>query len=304
MKSKSFGEIKIINENTVFTGNKLFDAWFSRDGGIVPNSKIFVTGTSGAGKTTLMVNLMNWLKNHKSSLYSREMSVSSLKQQVKNYPFDNPNSFFVDESDCPHLDDYIKELNVLKPEFVIVDSMQAIATVDYPDMSEEKGSLIVRNKITKWCDENNATLFLIGHNTKDNEFAGKNTNMQMVDAHMVLEFDDKTGIRKIYWGKKNRKGPRGQLFYTINNGSIEFFEDEIYASELNTEQISFVSDFEIFITNFLKKAEKRNIDVKEVKKEINKISDLIYDKYNGDEYKYMNEFIAAIYQIVFKYGLN
>jgi predicted ATP-dependent serine protease len=95
MKSKSFGDIKVVNEKTIMTGNQMFDKWFSKDGGIVPGSIIFVTGTSGAGKTTLMINLMNWLKNNKSSFYSREMSISSLKQQVKDYNFKNNNALLM-----------------------------------------------------------------------------------------------------------------------------------------------------------------------------------------------------------------
>ncbi len=305
MKSKSFEEIKIINEKTILTGNKLFDGWFSKDGGIVPGSIIFVTGTSGAGKTTLMVNIMNWLKNHKSSFYSREMRIGSLKQQVKDYEFSNSNAFFVDEEDCPNLKDYINELNSLKPEFVIVDSLQAIASCDYPEVSEEKGSILVREILTKWCKENNSTLFLIGHNTKDNEFAGKNTNMQMVDAHMVLEYDKKTETRTIYWGKKNRKGPMGKLYYRINDGSIEFYSNEEISIDTNSDlEVSFSNEFEIFLKDFLNKIEKKNDSIKQIKKEINRASDTIYDKFNGNKNEYMTNFMPAIYNIMNKNGIN
>jgi predicted ATP-dependent serine protease len=305
MKSKSFGEIKVVNERTILTGNKLFDQWFSKDGGIVPGSKIFVTGTSGAGKTTLMVNIMNWLKNHKSSFYSREMSISSLKQQIKDYEFNNPNAYFVDDEDCPNLKDYLNELDMLKPEFVIVDSLQAIASADYPEMSEEKGSILVREILTKWCKENNATLFLIGHNTKDNEFAGKNTNMQMVDAHMVLEYDKKTETRIIYWGKKNRKGPMGKLFYKINDGSIEFYNNQESPIDNSSNfEVSFSNEFEIFLKEFLNKLEKKNNSINQIRKEINRASDTIYDKFNGNKNEYMINLMSAIYKIMNKNGVN
>jgi len=305
MKSKSFGEIKVVNERTILTGNKLFDQWFSKDGGIVPGSKIFVTGTSGAGKTTLMVNIMNWLKNHISSFYSREMSISSLKQQIKDYEFNNPNAYFVDDEDCPNLKDYLNELDILKPEFVIVDSLQAIASADYPEMSEEKGSILVREILTKWCKENNATLFLIGHNTKDNEFAGKNTNMQMVDAHMVLEYDKKTETRIIYWGKKNRKGPMGKLYYKINDGSIEFYNNQEPSIDISSNvEVSFSAEFEIFLKEFLNKLEKKNNSINQIRKEINKVSDNIYDKFNGNQNEYMINLMSAIYNIMNKNGVN
>lgn len=296
MKSKSFGTIEIVNETPIKTGNELFDEWFSRDGGIIPGSIIFVTGNSGAGKTTLMLNLMNWLKGYKSSFYSREMSLSSVKQQVAGLDFDNPDATFAEESSCPHIDDYLKELDVVKPSFVIVDSLQAIAEQDYPEMGVEKASIIVRNLLEKWCKANNATLFLIGHNTKDNEFAGKNTNMQMVDAHMVLEYDKKTDLRRIYWGKKNRKGPMGEINYRIQNGNIEFYK--------NSEGVDFTEEFMNMVSAYLKKVNSSPDKLKEFKKEVNNMSDEVYEKHEGEQYPYMMEFLPRLYKMLCNHGLD
>lgn len=296
MKAKSFDAIQVTQNITVKTGNDLFDEWFSRDGGIVAGSIIFVTGNSGAGKTTLMLNLMNWLKDYKSSFYSREMTLGAIKHQVQGLTFDNPNATFADDTDFPHINDYIKELDDLKPSFVIVDSLQAIAEQDFPDIGIDKASVMVRNMIEKWCKANGATLFLIGHNTKDNEFAGKNTNMQMVDAHMVLEYDKKTGIRKIYWGKKNRKGPMGEINYRIENGNIVFYKE--------TEDISFVYDFQALVESYLKKFDQKSEEVKALKKELNAVSDEVYDKYDGEEYRYMMEFLPRFYKTLANHGFN
>lgn len=300
MKSKSFSDIKVVNEKTIMTGNQLFDKWFSKDGGIVPGSIIFVTGTSGAGKTTLMINLMNWLQNHKSSFYSREMSIGSLKQQVKDYNFKNNNAYFVDDKDCPHINDYFNELDTIKPEIVIVDSLQAIASADFPEMSEEKASVIVRQKLEKWCKANGSTLFLIGHNTKDNEFAGKNTNMQMVDAHMVLEYDKKSESRRIFWGKKNRKGPMGELFYKIDNGAIEFMENKENIFNSKTD-VDFTKEFFEFISGYLEKVKTSEKNDEIIKDELNDISDKLYDKFKNDGYTYMVNLLPAIYHILNKY---
>jgi len=301
MKSKSFSDIKVVNEKTIITGNQLFDKWFSKDGGIVPGSIIFVTGTSGAGKTTLMINLMNWLQNHKSSFYSREMSIGSLKQQVKDYNFKNNNAYFVDDEDCPHINDYFNELNTIKPEIVIVDSLQAIASADFPEMSEEKASVIVRQKLEQWCKANGSTLFLIGHNTKDNEFAGKNTNMQMVDAHMVLEYDKKSESRRIFWGKKNRKGPMGELFYKIDNGAINFMENKENISNSKTD-VDFNQEFFEFISGYLEKVKTSEKNDEIIKDELNDISDKLYDKFKNDGYTYMVNLLPAIYHILNKYN--
>lgn len=296
MKSKSFASIKTLSEPTIKTGNHLFDEWFSRDGGIVSGTKIFVTGNSGAGKTTLMINIMNWLKNIKSSFYSREMSVSAIKHQVSGLQFDHDNAFFVDDAQCPRLEDYLMELEELKPQIVIVDSLQAIAQQDYPEIGEEKASVMVRLKIEKWCNDNAAILFLIGHNTKENEFAGKNTNMQMLDAHMVLEYDKKSNVRTIYWGKKNRKGPMGSLNYRIVDGNIEFYK--------NGEGVCFSDEFASFISGYLKNFDDDPERVKQAKLELNQTSDRLY-KINKDHYNgYVSQFISSAYKILRKYNMG
>ncbi len=294
MKSRTFNQIETEVNNSIFTGNKLFDEWFSKDGGIVKGTLVLVTGTSGAGKTTLMINLMNWLKDYKSSFYSKEMTIKSIKHQVGGYHFNNPNAFFTDENDCPTLTQYIEELDKLKPDFVIVDSLQSVA-LDL-DLSEDKASTKVREILTKWCKDNNATLFLIGHNTKDGEFAGKNTNMQMVDAHMVMEFDPKLNIRKMYWGKKNRKGPMGELFYTINNGSIEFYK--------NTEKKDFYLEYGTFIKSYLSSIDDTTENYKQFELECTRLSKSIYKSCNGNNSIYLIEFMPKFYSLLCKYQLN
>lgn len=224
------------------------------------------------------------------------MSLGAIKHQVSGLEFDNPNATFADYNDCPTVEEYIKELDTVKPSFVIVDSLQAIAEQDYPDMGVDKASVIVRNTIEKWCKANNATLFLIGHNTKDNEFAGKNTNMQMVDAHMVLEYDQKTDIRRIYWGKKNRKGPMGELNYRIEGGNIVFYK--------NTEALDFTDHFQSMVSGYLKKMDANSDKVKSFKRDLNKMSNELFDKHDGLQYPYMMEFLPKFYKLLNQYEMD
>lgn len=296
MKSKTFQEITGVIERGILTGNKLFDEWFSKDGGIIPETVILVTGTSGAGKTTLMVNLMNWLPDYTISFYSREMAKKSIKHQIRGYNFNNSKAYFADEEDCPHLEDYLKELDELRPEFVIVDSMQAIALEDYPDIHDQLASVKVRELLTKKCQEIGATLFLIGHNTKDNQFEGKNTNMQMVDAHMVLEADDKTNIRKMYWGFKNRKGPKGVLNYRINNGSIEFYKP--------FEEVSFYDSFNSFVESYCRQLDQSSQKYVDFRKEFSSLSRKLFKKHESNKFQYLNEIMILFHQLLVKYNLD
>lgn len=223
-----FSEIESNSDERIMTGNVKFDSWFSRFGGMVCKSVVFVTGTSGAGKTTTMVNLMEWCKGVESDFYARESDLDEIKDQIKPFTVTNEKACFSDANIFPHFNDFMKHIEETQPKIVIVDSLQAIAKADFSDMGEDAGVDYVRMTLTSYIKKRKGVLFIIGHNTKAGEFAGANENMQMVDAHMVLEYEKKTGIRKIYWGQKNRKGPMGTLYYEIKDGKILYFLPEEY----------------------------------------------------------------------------
>jgi predicted ATP-dependent serine protease len=271
-RSLLYEEVKVFNTPTLKTNKKRFDDWFSADGGIVFGSAIYVSGTSGAGKTTLMVNLMKWLAPNKISMYLREMEGRNVKYQTRNIKMPKGSAYFSDANTCSTFEDYMDELERLKPSVVIVDSLQVIAKEDYAitsKMSEDEANYYVIKTLREWCAKNNSILFLIGHNTKDGNFAGKNTLIQMMDAHIVMEHDKKEECRKIYWGQKNRKGPMGLLYYEFGKDGIEFKTE----SEWNTVE-SNVSYLDIVIAqteNFIKSLDKSNPKVKNFLKEYKKL---------------------------------
>lgn len=232
-KGLKFNEIPDIVDPTIKTGQEKFDIFCSRDIGQVLGTITLVTGTSGAGKTTLMINLMQWYQNYSTSMYLREMKAHRIKNQTRGV-LNNLNALISDQSTLPTFDDYMAYLDEIKPTVVFVDSLQCIANEDFPNMPSESACDYIRIKLTKWAQDNNAVVFLIGHNTKDDKFAGKNEHMQMVDAHLVMERDRKTKLRSMYWGEKNRNGgPDTPLYYEIHDGKIIFFTEEEYYEKLN-----------------------------------------------------------------------
>ncbi len=236
-KGLKFNEIPDITEPTIRTGQEKFDKLCSSNIGQVLGTITLLTGTSGAGKTTLMINLMEWHKDVDSSLYIREMRAHRIKNQTRGV-LSNPRALVSDQSTIPTFDEYMTYLDEIKPTIVIVDSMQCIATEDFPNMPLESACDYIRIKLTKWAEDNNAVVFLIGHNTKEGEFAGKNTHMQMVHAHLVMDYDRNTKIRKMYFGHKNRDGAVGvDLYYEIQDGKIIFFTEEEYAHKLNPDAV-------------------------------------------------------------------
>lgn len=303
-KSTNFRNVEILEEPTIKTGVVKFDDWFSKDGGMVIPSAIFLTGSSGAGKTTLMVNLMKWLKNTTTSLYSREMMKESVKEQTKNIVFDHDNAHISDNKTCQNFEEYLKELEIVKPKVIIIDSLQAIAMEDYPEMSEERACNMIVSKLRNYIEENNAVLFLVGHVTKDDTFAGRNTIMQFMDGHIEMIYNKKENYRTISWGQKNRKGPMGSLYYTFGEEGIEFYTESEWKIKTNSERC-FENDILETFNGYLNTIDKNNPDYKNFKKEFDLNNKDLYKEYEDTQNNllYINNLMGLIYNLSKKYNL-
>jgi len=242
-RGKNYKDVKVINEPAIMTGIENFDKFFSKNGGMVLTSTILLTGTSGAGKTTLAVNLQKLFKDITTSLYAREMPESAIKEQTAGLKIQHENAFISDTDSCPTFEEYLEFIYELKPKVVIADSLQVIAREDYPNMSEEDAAYEIIDKLRDYGKKNNAVVFIVGHVTKGNEFRGANTIMQMVDAHLEMIHNKRFDFRTIAWGNKNRKGPAGMLYYLIEDDGIQFFtEDEWDVQKNNIDINNFIVD--------------------------------------------------------------
>lgn len=304
IKSKNFSEIETYKEATLLTGKTLFDNWFSGDGGgIKINSAIYLSGTSGSGKTTLMVNLMKWLPKVKTSMYFREMEARSVKQQTKNLGEFPKNAYFADIKMCPSFESYMKELNVLKPKVIILDSLQVIAMEDFAmkgKMSEEQACYHIIKTLREWIAKNDAVLFLIGHNTKEGNFAGRNTLIQMMDAHIVMAYDKKDNSRKIEWGTKNRKGPMGKLFYDFTPEGIEFFTEDQWLTKTSASR-NFITTVENAVGAYLDTMDRENENYATAKKEYKTAIRSIQEI--EDDGERLVAYVALVNSLATKHGL-
>ena len=288
MQSRNYTDIKIIAESTLKTRIEAFDDFLSNDGGFVVGSSIFLTGTSGAGKTTLAIILQKLFEDYITSLYSREMSCSSVKQQMKRYAIEHKNAFISDVQMCPTIDSYIADLDEMKPSVVIIDSLQVIIKEDYSDVPLEKATYELIQKLRAWTEKNEAILIVIGHVNKDGGFEGKNTIEHMFDAHLRMIFDKAKNTRTLTWSK-NRKGDVAKvLFYLFGSKSIEFYTPEQY------QRIKEKKDLEDFvldaISTYLNSLDKSTEVYKEFRKDLKKGFNTISE--NGDSY--LNQTIKCL----------
>lgn len=301
---ETFSEVQTRIEPSVLTGNSTLDNWWSKSGGIVIGSSIFLTGTSGAGKTTLAVFLMKILNEYKTALWSREMPRADVKEQTNRMNVNHSNALIADDDTCPTFEQFIEALDHHKPKFVIVDSLQVVAKgVEFSENGESDVQFEIIQTLRKWIKENDAVLFMIGHNKKDGEFRGDNTIMQMFDAHIEMIHHKKGDFRTIAWGQKNRKGPLGMLYYEFVDSelAIEFFtEDEWKIIKKGTSITDMVnSTLESYINAY-----SNNKNYKVFRKEFIKLYNEIC-KTSSTELEALTRVIPVISELSIKYfGAN
>lgn len=289
------------------TGQDKFDSWFSNYDGLVLGTAVYVSGTSGAGKTTLMLNIMSWLKDQVSCFYSREMRIKDLFNQVKDIELSD-NCHIADVDSCKNFDDFMVGLEKIKPKIIVIDSLQVLAKEDYAfqkEKSEDEACYYIIKRLRDLISKNNSILFLIGHNNKEGNFAGNNVIIQMMDAHIDMVYDKKTKIRTMSWGQKNRKGKMGSLNYDMENGKILFNNEnyEFNPSECNIKRILYKTlDFlgeEISTIKFKRNGELLNdAELEEMRKNYRKLIKVNEKKFyiNTKEPQYLNFVDYMFYQ--------
>ena len=177
-------------------------------GGIVPGSIVLVAGEPGIGKSTLFLQ-NGLLLNDITVLYvSGEESTQQIKMRADRLNLANENFYLLTETNTQTI---FQEIRKLKPQLVIVDSIQTLHT---PYIESSPGSISqIREsaaELQRFAKETNTPVFLIGHITKDGTIAGPKILEHMVDT--VLQFEgDRHYAYRILRTLKNRFGSTAEL---------------------------------------------------------------------------------------------
>ena len=185
------------------TGLEEFDRVLG--GGIVPDSVILIGGEPGVGKSTLVLEVSGMLarKNKKVLYYSGEESAVQIKLRANRLKVDSEAIFLLTMGS---LEDLKSALEELKPDFLIIDSIQTINSKAGPAISGSISSMrFVTAEIIELAKSNHITVFIIGHITKEGQIAGPKTLEHMVDAVLYFQGELKTDLR-VLRAEKNRFG--------------------------------------------------------------------------------------------------
>jgi DNA repair protein RadA/Sms len=184
---------------------------------MVPGSLILLGGEPGIGKSTLSLQIALTGNGLRCLYVSGEESAEQIKLRASRIGIGNEECIIYTET---LLENIVKQIDELKPDFVVIDSIQTIYT-DLIDSSAGSVSQIRECAATllKYAKSSGTSIFIIGHITKDGTIAGPKILEHIVDV--VLQFEgDGNNVYRILRGIKNRFGATFEIgvFEMLDNG--------------------------------------------------------------------------------------
>ncbi len=204
---KRLEELELTEEIRFSTGISEFDRVLG--GGAVVGSLVLVGGAPGIGKSTLLLQMCASAGNGKRVLYvTGEESKRQLKLRANRLGVTGGEIFVLAETD---LDSILASIDSLKPDIVIVDSIQ---TMSDSGVASAPGSITqVREctmRIMRLTKEKGLTVFVVGHINKEGSIAGPKVLEHMVDCVLYFEGERSTSFR-ILRAAKNRFGSTNEI---------------------------------------------------------------------------------------------
>lgn len=179
-------------------------------GGIVPGSLVLVGGDPGIGKSTLMLQLANYLAENAGKVLYVSGEESFQQTQLRANRLDALNERLLIMTETA-IDQVRKRIHEEEYACVIIDSIQSMYS---SHITSVPGSLSqVRecaNECLRLAKKHHVSIFLVGHVTKDGSIAGPRVLEHLVDTVLYFEGEGKQALRLLR-GVKNRFGSTNEL---------------------------------------------------------------------------------------------
>ena len=189
-------------------------------GGLVKGSLVLLSGDPGIGKSTLLLQICDYLGKKYEVLYiSGEESRRQIKLRAERLHVKTDNLSLIADTDCNAI---IAAVRQNKPDIVIVDSIQ---TVQLDNITSTAGSLVqVRectNAFMRLAKNEEIPIFIVGHVNKDGGIAGPKVLEHIVDTVLYFEGDKQLSYR-ILRAEKNRFGSTNEIgVFQMSDSGLE-----------------------------------------------------------------------------------
>ncbi len=178
-------------------------------GGFVKGSAILIGGHPGAGKSTILLQILCHVAKDMTALYvSGEESMQQIAARASRLGLPTDRLKMLAETSSENI---VAIAEQEKPGIIVIDSIQVMYMngVD----SAPGGVAQVRESaafLTRFAKQTGTVLLIVGHVTKDNSLAGPMTLSHIIDTQLMLGNTDDSRFR-IMRATKNRFGQVNEL---------------------------------------------------------------------------------------------
>lgn len=190
-------------------------------GGLVKGSLVLLGGEPGIGKSTILLQICQYLGENHSILYvSGEESARQIKLRAERLGVDTENLYILTATDAESIAETITSS---APDIAIIDSIQ---TMSINRISSSPGSLTqVRecsNLFMHTAKRQEIPIIIVGHVNKDGAIAGPKVMEHIVDAVLYFEGERHQSYRLLR-AIKNRFGSTNEIgvFEMFDKGLVE-----------------------------------------------------------------------------------
>ena len=190
-------------------------------GGLVKGSLVLLGGEPGIGKSTLLLQICQFLGEEHSVLYiSGEESARQIKLRAQRLGVDTENLYILTATDAEAVAQTIASS---APDIAIIDSIQ---TMSISRITSSAGSITQLRECTNLfmhtAKNQEIPIIIVGHVNKDGAIAGPKVMEHIVDAVLYFEGERHQSYR-ILRAVKNRFGSTNEIgvFEMIDKGLRE-----------------------------------------------------------------------------------
>jgi DNA repair protein RadA/Sms len=180
--------------------------------GFVPGSSVLVIGAPGAGKSTLILQILK-RANLKSLYVTGEESVQQVKLRADRLRLQSPKLLLLFET---QLSKVLGHINGLQLNLLVIDSIQTLYSGTSSSLPGSATQIrTCTYALRRIAQEKKLVLLLIGQVTKEKKLAGPKLIEHAVDVVLHLEVDPNAPHRRLLFASKNRFGsvqPRCLLY--------------------------------------------------------------------------------------------